>query len=113
MNHLEIQEDMYLGSKERKFLREAVHHIPGMSEYVNFKERHYTITGVLNGLVFEAFGDQWTLILFPDNNEILFELTEDYYSRPHQNSWGSRSYTLPMNIQNISDFLDTYYFRTL
>ena len=100
----------YLEENQLNFLRDITSLLPGALEFVEYKERHFTNMGNINGAVFEAFGDEWNFYMFPGDFKARLECVNhnpDELNMEGSITSGVIDPTLDAAIQVITD----YYFN--
>ena len=114
----------YLSEPQVDFLKDFVHHISGIHEFVDYTGRHHTMGGRRNGVTFNIFGDEWTFILIPDTwkspidpilerkSMLHVQISEDRISKPNKGYWNSLTIRIFPDIEEIAEFIYNYYFET-
>lgn len=107
-----------------QFLRDLIHHLPSMHEFVDYDRRHRNSMGHRNGEIFNIFGDEWNFFLtprvmpFPDGGEPIHDtivsviIYENKFTSPTQNSSGYKHLSEALNVEKIGELIYNYYFKS-
>lgn len=102
----------YLTGKQINFLRDLIYHLQGRLEFVDYIRRHRTATGNRNGEIFNIFGDEWTFIVYPHEDQVQITIALDKISKPGESPWDIDIFDFPYNMEEISEFIYNYYFKS-
>jgi hypothetical protein len=106
-----------------QFLRDLIHHLPSMHEFVYYDRRHRDMDGQRNGEIFNIFGDEWNFFLtprvsYPENVAPVIDtivsviIYEDKFTDPGKCASHDNHFSKSLNVEKIGELIYNYYFKS-